>query len=53
MDPRFAIARTYDVLEKAGLDIASFESELNNCTGPDNALEICAKWREIANKVSA
>jgi len=53
VDPRFAIARTYDVLEKAGLDIASFESELNNCTGPDNALEICAKWREIANKVSA
>jgi hypothetical protein len=53
VDPRFSIARTYDVLEKAGLNIASFESELNNCTGPENALEICAKWRNIASKVSA
>jgi len=53
VDPRFAIARTYDALEKAGLDIKSFENELNNCTGPDNALEICAKWRNMASKVSA
>jgi hypothetical protein len=53
MDPRFAMARTYDVLEKAGVDLAGFENEINNCTGPENALEICAKWRKIASEFKA
>lgn len=46
IDPRFSIARTYDVLRQAGIDHAEFEKELNNCDSPQDAMRICLKWRE-------
>ena len=48
MDPRFSMARTYEALDKAGMSSKGFEDEINQCTGPENALEICKKWRKIA-----
>jgi hypothetical protein len=46
IDPRFSIARTYDVLRQAGIDHAEFEAELNSCQSPNDAVRICIKWRE-------
>lgn len=50
IDPRFSIARTYEVLRKAGKDYADFERELNECQNPRQALQCCVKWRELALK---
>ena len=46
MDPRYAMADTYDALKNAGISHREFETEINNCTGPEDALRICYKWQE-------
>jgi hypothetical protein len=50
MDPRFIMAWTYEDLRKAGISADEFEKEINNCEGPDHAIEICIKWRGIASE---
>jgi hypothetical protein len=49
MDPRFAMADTYRLLDSAGIALDGFNTEVNNCQGPEDALRICAKWQAIAN----
>jgi len=49
MDPRFTIADTYKKLQKAGISYKEFEAELNNCDGPDHAIEICYKYQDMAD----
>ena len=53
MDPRFTMARTYRMLDEAGIALDDFNTEINNCQGPEDAFRICIKWQEIASKVSA
>jgi hypothetical protein len=53
MDPRFAMADTYRMLDKAGISIEGFNDEINKCQGPSDAFTICLKWQAIASKVSA
>ncbi len=48
IDPRFAIARTYEAIGTAGLDFKEFEAELNSCNSPNEAVKLCLKWREKA-----
>lgn len=52
-DPRFAMADTYRNLDKAGISTKGFEDEINQCTSPENALEICKKWNKIAKGIMA
>jgi hypothetical protein len=49
MDPRTLMARVYRELHNDEIKTAEFEAEINNCTGPDDAIEIC--WRYL--KISA
>jgi hypothetical protein len=53
MDPRFAMADTYRLLDRAGIALDDFNTEINNCQGPEDAITICYKWQAIASKVSA
>jgi hypothetical protein len=50
IDPRFSIARTYDFLNKGGIDVKDFEAELMECESPFEALRVCLKWREIESR---
>ena len=49
MDPRMHIARTLELLSDAGIDDKAFWAELDNCQGPEDAIQICGKYRAMAS----
>lgn len=49
MDPRLHIAKTLEMLSDAKMDDTAFWDELNNCQGPDDAIQICVKYRAMAS----
>lgn len=53
MDPRFVIASTQELLDRAGLGTDELWNELNSCDGPDDAIRICKKYAALAKGVSA
>ena len=49
-DPRFAMADTFRVLRRAGIDDTEFSDEVFKAQSPNEALAICAKWMALASK---
>jgi hypothetical protein len=47
MDPRTLMARVYRELHNDEIKTAEFEQEINNCTGPEDAVEICWRYLKI------
>jgi hypothetical protein len=44
MDPRLFMAKVYDKFRNDSETTARFESEINNCSGPDDAIRICVEY---------
>jgi hypothetical protein len=44
MDPRLFMAKVYEKFRNDSETTARFESEINNCTGPDDAIRICVEY---------
>jgi hypothetical protein len=44
MDPRLFMAKVYDKFHNDPTTTAKFEAEINNCSGPDDAIRICVEY---------
>ena len=48
-DPRFIMADTYTILKgDLGL-LAEFDSKINKVNSPEEAIELCLEYQELAN----
>lgn len=47
-DPRYYMAEVYKIYRRKGKDANGFTKEINNCEGPDHAIEICKKYIAFA-----
>lgn len=48
MDARYMMADAYSALSRAGMEVAEFEAELNNCKDSTDAYRIALGWRNKA-----
>lgn len=48
MDPRLYMAEVYRALRGNAEMTAQFENEINNCQGPEDAIDICTKYLALA-----
>jgi len=44
MDPRLFMAKVYDKFRNDSETTARFQSEIDNCSGPDDAIRICVEY---------
>jgi hypothetical protein len=48
-DPRFIMAETYTILKSDLGLLAEFDSKINKVNSPEEAIELCLEYQELAN----
>jgi hypothetical protein len=48
-DPRFLMAETYSILHGNAELLAEFDSKINKVNSPEQAIELCLEYQELAN----